>query len=157
MYLEEREVMKTMSKSEGKGKRVGAFIAGAAIGAGLGVLFAPKAGEETRAELKAKFEELLDKAKNLKADDVKKYIEDKVEEIKEALADLDKEKVLKYAKEKAKLVNDKADELMKYVVSKGTPVMENTVAAIKEKAAMVTRDVLNRLEKEEKAIETKEG
>ena len=146
-----------MSKSEGKGKRVGAFIAGAAIGAGLGVLFAPKSGEETRAELKAKFDELLEKAKNLKADDVKKYIEDKVEEIKEALADLDKEKVLKYAKEKAKLVNDKADELMKYVVSKGTPVMENTVATIKEKAAMVTRDVLNRLEKEEKAIETKEG
>ncbi len=146
-----------MSKSEGKGKRVGAFIAGAAIGAGLGVLFAPKSGEETRAELKAKFDELLEKAKNLKADDVKKYIEDKVEEIKEALADLDKEKVLKYAKEKAKLVNDKADELMKYVVSKGTPVMENTVATIKEKAAMVTRDVLNRLEKEEKAKEVSEG
>ena len=41
-----------------KGKTVAAILGGAAIGAGLGILFAPKSGKETRAELKAKMEEL---------------------------------------------------------------------------------------------------
>ena len=44
-----------MSRERGSG--IGKFVLGAAIGAGLGILFAPKKGSETRAELKAKFEE----------------------------------------------------------------------------------------------------
>ncbi len=139
-----------MSK-EGRRVRVGTFIAGAAVGAGLGVLFAPKKGSETRAELKAKFDELLEKTKNLKADDVKEYIEKKVADIKTSLADLDKEKVLKYAKEKAAVINKKTDELVQYVVEKGTPVMQKTATTIKEKATAVTKDVLNKLEKQEEA------
>ena len=39
-----------MSKKFGIGK----FIAGAAVGAGLGILFAPKKGEDTRKVLKKK-------------------------------------------------------------------------------------------------------
>ena len=139
-----------MSK-EGRRVRVGTFIAGAAVGAGLGVLFAPKKGSETRAELKAKFDELLEKTKNIKADDVKEYIEKKVADIKTSLADLDKEKVLKYAKEKAAVINKKTDELVQYVVEKGTPVMQKTATTIKEKATAVTKDVLNKLEKQEEA------
>ena len=42
-----------MSK-EKKKSGLGKFIAGVAIGTGIGVLFAPKKGSETRAELKAK-------------------------------------------------------------------------------------------------------
>ena len=34
---------------------IGKFIAGAAVGAGLGILFAPKTGKETRAVLKKCF------------------------------------------------------------------------------------------------------
>ena len=127
----------------------GKFIAGALIGAGLGVLFAPKSGKETRAELKAALDDLYEKAKNLKSEDVKKYIEDKVTEIKKDLEDLDKEKVVNYAKEKAKMINKKTDELVKYVVEKGTPVMEKTVTAIKEKASIVTKDKVKKLEKAE--------
>ena len=38
----------------GKTKGVGKFVAGAAIGAGLGLLFAPKKGKELRKNLKNK-------------------------------------------------------------------------------------------------------
>ena len=143
-----------MSKSEKKHSGLGKFLAGAAIGVGLGVLFAPKKGSETRAELKAKLNELYEKAKNLRSEDVKKYIENKVDDIKKSLEDLDKEKVLAYAKEKAKLIEQKTEELVKYVIEKGTPVMEKTAAAIKEKASIVTKDVLQRLEKKEATQDT---
>jgi gas vesicle protein len=145
-------IMKMSRDKSGFGK----FIAGALIGAGLGVLFAPKSGKETRAELKASLDDLYEKAKNLKSEDVKKYIGDKVTEIKKDLEDLDKEKVAKFAKEKAALINKKTDELVKYVVEKGTPVMEKTVTAIKEKASIVTKDKVKKLEKEEAKEETKE-
>ena len=143
--------MSTNKKRSGLGK----FIAGALVGAGLGILFAPKKGSETRKELKDKFLELKEKTKDLSSEDVKKYIDDKIEEIKKSLEDLDKEKVLGYAKEKAKLINQKADELVQYVIEKGTPVMEKTATAIKEKAAIVTKEVVKKLEKEESATSEK--
>ena len=136
-----------MSKSKKSG--FGKFVLGALVGAGIGVLFAPKKGSETRAELKVKLNELAEKAKNLKANDVKIYIEDKIDEIKVALDELDKEK--------ANQINKKTDELVKYVVEKGTPVMEKTATAIKEKASLVIKDVLKRLEKEEKTAEIAAG
>lgn len=134
-----------MSKKKGFGK----FLAGLAVGAGLGVLFAPKKGSETRAELKAKIEELYIKAKELDMDDVKENIEIKLAEIKESIAELDKEKVLEFAKEKAVLVKQKCDELVRYVVEKGTPVMEKTANAVREKATEVSQDVVAKLENKE--------
>ncbi len=129
-----------------KKKDLGKFIAGLAIGAGLGVLFAPKKGSETRAELKAKIEELYLKAKELDMDDVKETIEIKIGELKESLAELDKEKVLDYAKEKAEQIKVKCDELVKYVVEKGTPVMEKTANTVREKAVEVSKDIIAKLE-----------
>lgn len=142
-----------MGRKSGFSKFIAGALVGAGIGAGMGILFAPKKGSETRAELKEKCNELVDKAKNLKASDVKMYIEEKVADIKESLEDLDKEKVLNYAKEKAKVVNQKADELVKYVREKGTPVMEKTATAIKDRTSLVTEDVVGKLEKED----TQEG
>lgn len=48
-------------------KRKGLF-AGLAIGATLGILFAPKKGEDTRKDLTSKMKELWDKAKELEYD-----------------------------------------------------------------------------------------
>lgn len=134
-----------MSKKNGFGK----LVAGLAIGTGLGILFAPKKGSDTRRELKEKFDEMLDKVKNMDKEEVKENIENKIAEIKKELEDLDKEKVLKIAKQKAKAVEKKAEELVEYAIEKGTPILESAANAIREKAVVVTKEVLNKLEKTE--------
>ena len=125
-----------------KKKGLGKFILGAGIGAALGLLFAPKSGKETRAELKEKLDELLKKAKEIDIEEVKENIEAKVFEIKAELEDLDKEKVLKIAKQKSKELLEKANELVDYAVEKGTPVLEKTADAVREKTIEVTKQVL---------------
>ena len=53
------------------------------------------------------------------------------------------------AKKKAKEIQAKAEDLVDYAVEKGTPVLESSANAIREKAIDVTKEVLARLEKEE--------
>ena len=137
-----------MSKEKKSG--LGKFIAGAAIGAGLGILFAPRKGSETRAALKAKMNELVAQIKNIDIDEVKEEFNQKVEEIKAGLADLDKEKVLEIAKEKAAQLKDKAHELVDLAIDKGTPILRDAAEEVRLKAIEVTKDVLKKLEAEEK-------
>lgn len=132
-----------MSKnSSGLGK----FIAGAAIGAGLGLLFAPKKGSEIRSILKSKFDELMIQIKKIDVEEVKEEFEDRLQEIKEELADLDKEKVLDVAKEKAALVKKKTQELVDLAIDKGTPVLRDAAEEVRLKSIDVTKDVLKKLE-----------
>ena len=128
----------------------GKFLAGVVVGLGIGVLVAPKKGSETRHDLKVKMDDLIDKAKKIKKEDVKLAIENKVNDIKLALADLDKEKVLEIAKKKAKQIQNMANELVDYVVEKGTPVVEKAATVVRDKAIVVTKGVLNKLENQEK-------
>ena len=129
---------------------LGKFVAGVAVGIGIGILVAPKKGSETRQDLKIKMDDLLDKAKKLKKEDVKLAIENKVNAIKKALADLDKEKVLEAAKKKAKQIQEMTSELVDYVIEKGTPVVEKAASAVRERAIVVTKAALNKLENQEK-------
>ena len=141
-----------MSKEKKTKSGFGKILLGGAIGAGLGILFAPKSGKETRKDLKLKLEEMLNKVKEIDVDDVKVEFESKIYEIKRELEDLDKEKILKIAKEKANDIQNKVSELVDYAVEKGTPVLEKTANSIREKAIVVTKDVLAKLEKEETKI-----
>lgn len=134
-----------MSK-DNKKSGLGKLLAGVAIGTGLGVLFAPKKGEETRKELKEKMDDLMNKAKDLDKEEVKQTIESKIELIQNELKNLDKEKALKIAKKKAAQIQDMAEELVDYAVEKGTPVLEKTASAVREKAIEVTKQVLKKLE-----------
>ena len=129
------------------GKGFGKLLAGIAIGTGIGVLFAPKKGSETRRDLKNKLDDMLLKVRDLDKEEVKANIEKKIEEIKEELTNLDKEKVLEIAKKSAKAIKQKADELVDYAVKKGTPVLEDAVEQIRLKAIDVTEAALAKLEK----------
>lgn len=127
-------------------KGMGKFVLGALAGASLGILFAPKKGKDTRADLKAKIDDLLNKAKEIDAEEIKEKIENKIEEIKAELEDLDKEKALEIAKKKAKQIQKKSEELVNYAIEKGTPVLEKAASAVREKAIVVTKEVLKKLE-----------
>ncbi len=128
----------------------GKFALGAGIGAGLGILFAPKSGSETRKELKAKIDDLVVKAKELDMDDVKEQVEEKIKEIKKDIKELDKEKVLKFAKDKSEVLKGKATDLVNLAKEKGTPVLRDAADEVREKAINVAKEVIARLEKEEK-------
>lgn len=135
--------------SKGKKSGTGKLLAGLAIGAGLGVLFAPKKGSDTRKDLKLKIDELLQKAKELDMKEVKENIETRIFELKEQLSDLDKEKALEIAKKKARDIQDAAEDLVEYAVEKGTPILESTANSVREKAIVVTKEILKKLEKGE--------
>ncbi len=128
--------------SKGKGK----FLLGALVGAGLGILFAPKAGSETRKELGDKMKELMAKAKEIDVEEVKTNISNKIEELKEELKDLDKEKVMAIAKEKGNAIKEKANELVELAKEKGTPALEKAADEVRAKAIVVVKEVLDKLE-----------
>ena len=121
-----------MSK-EKKNSGLGKFVLGAAIGAGLGILFAPKSGKETRKELKEKLDILVKKVKEIDVKEVRENLEKKIEEIKKELSELDKEKVAAIAKEKAEVIKEKCEELVQLAVDKGTPLLEKAAKEVRER------------------------
>ena len=130
-----------MSRRGGLGK----FIGGLALGAGLGLLFAPDTGENTRKMLQKKLEEMVKKAKELDPEEVKDEILYKVEELQAELASLDKEKVKSAAVKKANDIKAKAEDLYKYAVEKGTPVVEKAADDVRRQALKVVKDVEGKL------------
>jgi len=121
---------------------LGKFIAGTAIGVGLGLLFAPKAGSETRKELKQKIDEMVKKVKEIDVEEVKESFLNKIEEIKQELADLDKEKVISIAKEKAENIKNKLDALAKEAKEKATPVIQNAIEDLKVKTIFIINKLI---------------
>ena len=68
-----------------KKSSIAKFAAGAAVGAGIALLFAPQEGSKTRAELKKKIDELIKKAKDV---DIKKMAEDLKKELQDLFLDM---------------------------------------------------------------------
>lgn len=135
-----------MSRKKGLGK----FFAGAALGAGLGLLFAPKKGSDLRADLKVKIDELMAKIKEIDVDEVKEEFDQKLKEIKDELEDLDKEKALEIAQKKALQLKEMVEDLVQLAIDKGTPVLRDAAEEVRKKAVVVTKDVLKKLETSEK-------
>ena len=135
-----------MSKKSGFGK----LLAGVGIGVGLGLLFAPQSGEQTRKDIKKKADELIKQLKELDYNEVKDNLVDKIQDLQDELADLDKEKVLEIAKVKAEEIKKKADEIYKEAVKKGKPIVEKTAKELKAKTVVVLQDMIDKLEEDEK-------
>ena len=131
-----------MSKKGGFGK----FLTGALLGAGIGFLASKKTGEENRADLKVKLEELKNKVSEIDAADVKKAFDKKVKEVSKELESLDKEKAYDIAEKQAKVVKTKLEELAALAKEKGTPVLKDASKAVREQAILFTKDILTKLE-----------
>lgn len=131
----------------GKKSGMGKFVVGAAIGASLGVLFAPKKGSDTRRELKNKIDEIVAQIKDIDLEEVKEEFDKKVNEIKMELVDLDKEKVLEIAKEKGEQLKTKAQELVDLAVEKGTPALKKAAEDVLQNVIKVSKEAIKKLNK----------
>ena len=118
-----------MSRRRGSG-----LLTGLVIGVGLGVLFAPKKGSETRAELGEKINELIGKLKELEYDEVKATIEKKIKELQKELSTMDKEKFGKICRDQATIVKNKAEEIYELAKEKGTPVLQKAAKDVLTKS-----------------------
>lgn len=131
-----------MSRKGGLGK----FLTGALFGAGIGLLVSKKTGEENRADLKVKLDELKNKVSEIDAADVKKAFDKKVKEVSKELESLDREKAYDIAEKQAKVVKTKLEELAALAKEKGTPVLKDASKAVREQAILFTKDILTKLE-----------
>lgn len=132
--------------AKGKGK----FLLGALVGAGLGMLFAPKSGKELRKDLGKAFDELLDKVSQIKVEDVKEAMDDKIAELKELVNNMDSETALSIAKDTYEKIKVKGQELVNLAVTTGTPVLEEAAVKLKKNSIAVAKSVIKKLEKENK-------
>lgn len=135
-----------MSKKSDLGK----LVAGAAVGVGLGVLFAPQSGSDTRALLKDKMKELLEKVKKLDSKDLKNNFDKKIKEIEKELKELDKEKVLEVAKKKSADIKEEVENLVSLARETKDEAIEKLTKDIRTKAITVTESVLKKLEETNK-------
>ena len=127
---------------------LGKFVFGALVGTGIGVLFAPKKGSETRKDLKKKTDELIDTVKNLDKDEIKEKLNAKVKELKQDLENLNKETALEMIKEKGSLLMKKADELMDIAKEKSAPVIEKAAKDVRDKTVLVLKKAIDKLEED---------
>lgn len=128
-------------------KTVGVATLGAAVGAGLGIMFAPKKGSETREDLKKAINDLKSKIKNINIKETKKSLEDKVSKLEEDIESLYEEDILGNVKKKSKEILHNIEDLMKISKEKGEDMIEETIFNLKTKAIEVTEDIQNKLEK----------
>lgn len=128
----------------------GKFVLGAALGAGLGLLFTTKKGEEIRKEAKTKIDEFVANLKEVDTKELKKEFDKKVEEIKKELADLDKEKALDIAKEKGADLKVKAKELVDLAKEKGTPVLKKSAEELLKSVNKASKEALKKFDTDKK-------
>ncbi|MBQ7031526.1 MAG: YtxH domain-containing protein [Bacilli bacterium] len=130
------------------------FLLGAGIGLGLGLLFAPKSGKETREDLAKMISDLYEKAKQIDVEEVKNAIIVKTKELENTLKDLDKETAKQLIIDKSREVKIKAQELVDLAVEKGTPIVEKTAKKVKSKTAELLKNTAEKLEEPKKTKNT---
>jgi len=127
--------------------KIGAALGtGAIIGGILGILFAPKKGSETRAQIKMTFVNLKDKLMNIDEESIKKHIEKKLDYIDVELAKLEMFDSFKKAKKQAKKVVKEINKLIDYTKKKGMSEFEDLILDLKDKASEISEEILTNLD-----------
>lgn len=138
--------------------RFRSFFTGALVGAGLGILLAPKEGSETRNNLKKSFSLLVDTIKDIDVEESKAILFNKVTEIKEELSSIHSDLAKETAKEKVEIITEKCNELVSDAREIGAPVVEKVALEVKSGAVHLLEDFLEELneveEEEEKPKKT---
>lgn len=133
------------------------FLLGAGIGLGLGLLFAPKSGKETRKDLSKMINDLYDKAKDIDVEEIKNAIIVKTKELENTIKDLDKETAKQLIIDKSNDVKIKAQELVDLAVEKGTPIVQKTAKQVKTKTAELLKNTAKKLEEPKKTTRAKKA
>lgn len=128
-------------------KIMAALTGGMVLGGTLGVLFAPRKGSETREKIKLTFVNLKNKVSKIEEEDIKYYIEKKLNEIDDDIEVLEGTLEFKKAKKQAKKVIKKINKLIDYTTKKGYDEFEDLITDLKEKASEISEEILTNLEK----------
>ncbi len=132
--------------------RFRSFFTGALVGAGLGILLAPKEGNETRNDLKKSFSLLVDTIKNIDIEETKASLLDKVAEIRDELMNIDEVTASEYAKEKVDMVTAKCDELIETASKNNVPIVNNAALNVKENAVNMLGEFLKEVNAHEEEV-----
>ncbi len=128
-------------------KIMAALTGGIVLGGTLGVLFAPRKGSETREKIKLTFVNLKNKVSKIEEEDIKYYIEKKLNEIDDDIEVLEGTLEFKKAKKQAKKIIKKINKLIDYTTKKGYDEFEDLITELKEKASEISEEILTNLEK----------
>ena len=134
--------------------RIRSFLTGAMVGAGLGILLAPREGSETRNQLKNSFNTLVDTIKDIDIEETKAALLHKVREIKDELANIDETTAKEVAEEKIKIVEEKCDDTIKASQENTAPIVEKAATEVKKNVTEVLQEFVT--EVDEKVKEEKE-
>ena len=139
--------------------KFGHFLTGALIGVGLGILLAPRAGSETREDLRKSFKNLTDSIKNIDIEATKALFLDKLSEIQTNLSTIYAKEAVNTIQEKTKMITKKCDELIKASQEEEIPAVEKAALEMKQKTTALAEEIIENIEKEtpnETKEETKE-
>lgn len=128
------------------------FLTGALVGAGLGILLAPKEGSETRKELKNSFKELIDTIKEIDVEQTKSVLFEKVESLKNELNKIDPEEAKEILFDKKELVEKKCDELITESKEQGATVVLKAAQKVKDKTSNLITEVLEEINENEEPV-----
>ena len=116
-----------------------------AIGTFLGMMFAPKKGEEFRKDVKDTITKTGEKVKKVSNSSIKDNLKDALEAINKKLDDLEFEKEKKSFNKKSNAIKDEIDDIIKAAHELKDDILVNTATKLKEQAQEKIECILKKL------------
>ena len=133
------------------------FLTGALIGAGIGILLAPKEGSKTRSDLKKSFDELCTTVKEINWEEAKQNTADKIDNFKSEWQELDKDEAIASVEEKESIIETTLDEIVDVAANEKVKTSVNKVKEVTHQIANDVKEDVAANKKEVKKEETKKS